>query len=96
MKIAHLVIVSTLAIGSLGIAVAQPAPTPGPGGPNGPGGGRGAALRAACGADIEANCAGKQGPEIRQCLTENRAKLSAGCQTALSAPPPGGGGGAAP
>jgi hypothetical protein len=88
MKITNLVVVAAVAIGSLGIAIAQPAPGPGPGGP---GGGRGAALRAACGADIEANCAGKQGPEIRQCLTDNKAKISAGCQTALSAPPPGGG-----
>ena len=88
MKIAHLLVVTALAAGSLGAAIAQPAP--GPGGPGGPGG-RGGAMRAACGADIEAHCAGKQGPEIRQCLTDNKAKISAGCQTALSAPPPGGG-----
>ena len=93
MKFTNLIVVSALAIGSLGVALAQQPPAA-PGG-GAPGGGRGAALRAACGTDIEANCAGKQGPEIRQCLNDNKAKLSAGCSTALAAAP-GGGGGAAP
>jgi hypothetical protein len=90
MKFIKLVVVSALAVGSLGVALAQQPPAGGGGG-----GGRGAAIRAACGADIETNCAGKQGPEIRQCLNDNKAKLSAGCSTALAAAP-GGGGGAAP
>ena len=85
MKFMNLVVVSALAIGSLGVALAQQPPA------GGGGGGRGAAIRAACGADIETNCAGKQGPEIRQCLNDNKAKLSAGCSTALAAAPGGGG-----
>ena len=87
MKFINLVVVSALAVGSLGVALAQQPPA------GGGGGGRGAALRAACGADIQTNCAGKQGPEIRQCLNDNKAKLSADCSTALAnlpAPPAGG------
>ena len=93
MKITNLVVVSALAIGSLGVALAQPAPGPGPGGP---GGGRGP-LAAACGADIQANCAGQAGRGVRQCLTDNQSKISAACKTALESLPPGRGpGGGAP
>jgi hypothetical protein len=90
MKFANLFLASALIVGSVvAIAVAQPAPPP-PGG----GGGRGA-LAAACGADIQANCA-QAGRGMRQCLTDNQAKLSDGCKAALAAlPPPGGGGGGA-
>ena len=79
MKISNLLLTAALVVGSAGIAIAQPA-TP-------PGGGRGAAVRAACSVDIQSNCAGKQGPEIRQCLTDNQAKLSADCKTAIAAAP---------
>jgi len=52
-------------------------------------------MRAACGNDIQTLCAGKQGPEIRQCMTDNQAKLSDACKAAMAqgrgagAPPPG-------
>lgn len=78
MKISNLLLSAMLVIGTVGIAVAQPATPPA-------GGGRGAGLRAACGVDIQASCAGKQGPEIRQCLADNQAKLSADCKTAMAA-----------
>ena len=92
MKFANLVLVSALAIGAAGLAFAQETPAPPPGGGGG-GGGRGA-LAAACGADIQANCAGKAGRGIRQCLTENQSKISEGCKAALAANPGRGGGGA--
>ncbi|MBV9550325.1 MAG: hypothetical protein JO256_11710 [Alphaproteobacteria bacterium] len=92
MKFSNLLLVSTLALASAGVALAQvPAGAPPAGGPGG--GGR-AALQAACGADIQANCA-NAGRGMRQCLTDNQAKLSAGCKSALAAlPPPGQGRGA--
>lgn len=91
MKFSNLVVVSVLALGAVGAAFAQDAPAPGGGG-----GGRGA-LAAACGADIQANCAGQAGRGIRQCLTENQSKVSEGCKAALAAAPPGrGAGGGAP
>ena len=86
MKISNLFLSASLIIGTVGIAVAQPAAPPA-------GGGRGGALRAACSADIQATCASKTGPEIRQCLMDNQAKLSADCKTALASAP---GRGAAP
>jgi hypothetical protein len=91
MKFSNLVLVSALALGSIGIAVAQDAPAPPPGG--GPGRG---ALAAACGADIQTNCAGQAGRGIRQCLTENQSKLSDGCKAALATIPAGRGPGGAP
>ena len=77
MKFSNLVLASALVLGTAAAAFAQ-APA---------GGGRGAAVRAACGADIQASCAGKQGPEIRQCLTDNQSKLSDGCKAALANAP---------
>ena len=92
MKFSNLILVSTLALASAGAALAQ-APAGGP--PAGGGGGR-AALMAACGADIQANCA-SAGRGMRQCLNDNQAKLSASCKSALAAlPPPGQGRGPAP
>jgi len=92
MKFSYLLLVSTLALASAGVALAQ-APAGGP--PPGGGGGR-AALQAACGADIQANCA-SAGRGVRQCLADNQAKLSAGCKSALAAlPPPGAGRGGPP
>ena len=91
MNLNNIFLASTLLIATVAIAVAQPAAPAGGGG-----GGRGAAVRAACGADITANCAGKQGPEIRQCLTDNQAKLSDGCKAAMAQMTQGAGGGAAP
>lgn len=84
----NLVLAAALTIGAAGVAFAQQPPAPAPGG------GRGA-LQAACSADIQSNCAGQAGRGIRQCLTDNQAKLSAGCKAALAAAPagrgPGGG-----
>ena len=86
MKLSHLMIAALLAAAPTGIALAQ-APA---------GGGRGAMMQA-CGADIQANCAGQTGRGARQCLQTNQAKLSEGCKAALAAMPArGGNGGAAP
>jgi len=86
MKFSNLLLVSTLALASAGVALAQ-APAGGP--PPGGGGGGRAALQAACSADIQANCA-SAGRGMRQCLADNQAKLSTGCKSALAAlPPPG-------
>jgi hypothetical protein len=89
MKLSHLVIAAVLATVPAGIALAQA--------PAGGGGGRGAMMQA-CGADIQANCAGQTGRGARQCLQTNEAKLSEGCKAALAAMPARGGnrGGAAP
>jgi hypothetical protein len=87
-----LILAAALTVSAAGLALAQDAPAPGGGG-----GGRGAALMAACSADIQANCAGQTGRGARQCLTDNQSKLSAGCKAALAAAPPGRGpGGGAP
>lgn len=88
MKLSSLMIAAVLAVAPTGIALAQ-APAGG--------GGRGAMMQA-CGADIQANCAGQTGRGARQCLQTNEAKLSAGCKAALAAMPArgGAGGGAAP
>ena len=58
-----------------GAAFAQPAP----------GGGRGAALKAACGADIEKFCPNMgPSPELKACVRKNYRSLSQTCQTFLS------------
>jgi hypothetical protein len=55
---------------------------------NGGGGGAGTpsptmvAMQAACKADIDKLCAGKQGREMGQCLTQNAAALSKPCTDA--------------
>lgn len=78
-----------------GVALAQP---PAGGG----GGGRGAALRQACGADIEKFCPNLQpGPDMRACVRKNYAALSDGCRSFLDQmrsqrQQQGGQGGAAP
>lgn len=79
---------------SFGIAGAALAQAPG-GGP--PGGGAPnpamAAMRAACQADMDKLCSGKQGPEMGQCLRDNASKLSKECADArakMPAPPAGG------
>jgi hypothetical protein len=87
-----------------GAAIAQPpAGEGGGGGPGGGGGGRGAALRQACGADIQKFCANVQGPDMRKCVRDNFASLSDGCQSFLKQMrsrrqdnPQGGGAGPAP
>ncbi|NWG46762.1 MAG: hypothetical protein HXY25_09485 [Alphaproteobacteria bacterium] len=49
------------------------------------GGGGGAAMMEACGADIQAHCAGKErGPEMRACIQENAEKFSDGCKEFLA------------
>ena len=83
-----------------GVAFAQP-PAGGGGGGSG-GGGRGAALRAACGADIQKFCPNLQpGPDMRACVRKNYASLSDGCRAQLDQmrsqrQQQGGQGGAAP
>jgi hypothetical protein len=84
-----------LQAGPLGAqAPQQPAPgQPSQEGQNGPGRRRRepnpereaqrAALLAACGADLQKLCAGKEGRERFQCLREHRAELSAPCGTEL-------------
>ena len=58
-----------------GAAFAQPAEG---------GGGRGAALKAACGADIQKFCANVQmGPDMRKCVRTNFSSLSDGCKSFL-------------
>jgi hypothetical protein len=79
MKFFNLVLASALVLGTAAAAFAQ-APAPA-------GGGRGGAMRAACGTDIQTLCAGKQGPEIRQCIMDNQSKLSDGCKAALANAP---------
>jgi hypothetical protein len=81
MKIATLLIAGSVLIGSAGLAFAQ---TPA----GAPAGGRGGAMRAACGDDIVKLCAGKTGPDIRSCLTDNKDKVSATCKAAMDAPRP--------
>ena len=82
-----------LSFGVAGAAFAQNGPPPG--GPGGPGGNPAfAAVRAACQADQEKLCAGKQGPDARQCMTDNVSKLSKECADArakLAASMPAGG-----
>jgi hypothetical protein len=77
MKLSNLALVSALLLGAATTAFAQ-APAGAPAG-----GGRGA-MRAACGNDIQTLCAGKQGPEIRQCMMDNQSKLSDGCKAAMA------------
>lgn len=79
MKASNLLLTAALVLGSAAAAFAQ-APAAG-------GGARGGAMRAACGTDIQTLCAGKQGPEIRQCMMDNQSKLSAGCKAAMAAAP---------
>jgi hypothetical protein len=63
-----------------GVAFAQPPA----GGAGGGGSGRGAALRQACGADIEKFCPNLQpGPDMRACVRKNYASLSDGCRSVL-------------
>ncbi len=48
----------------------------------GAGGGRGQAMKAACGADVQKFCPSLQpGPDLKQCVRKNFASLSDGCKT---------------
>ena len=85
MKASNLLLASALVLATT-VAVFAQAPA---GAPAGGGGARGGAMRAACGTDIQTLCAGKQGPEIRQCMMDNQAKLSDGCKAAMAAAPAG-------
>lgn len=50
-----------------------------------PGGGRGAALKAACGADIQKFCPNLgPSPELRACVRKNYHALSGSCQAFLA------------
>jgi hypothetical protein len=80
MKMSKLLFSMALIAGTASVAMAQPSAPPA-------GGGQGGGLRAVCSTDIQATCAGKAGPEIRQCLTANQAKLSADCKAAVAAAP---------
>lgn len=52
-----------------------------------PGGGQGnpamAKVREACSADMQKLCPDKTGPERRQCMQDNKDKLSDGCKSAI-------------
>lgn len=41
-------------------------------------------LRKACAADAATLCPGQTGDAVRQCMKANKAKVSAGCQTAMT------------
>jgi hypothetical protein len=73
-SIAGLLIVAAFAVPALAADSAAPS-------------GRGAAVRAACKADIETLCKGVEagGGKIRRCLRDNRDKLSEGCKSAIAA-----------
>lgn len=65
------------------------------------GGGRGQAMKAACGADVQKFCPNLQpGPDMRQCVRKNFASLSDGCKSFIeqrrARRQEQGGGGAAP
>lgn len=76
-----------------GLAFAQDAPAgnaSGMGDMNGMGNMGGMAMRghgrmAACRDDMQKFCAGKQGPDRRQCMQDNKDKFSDGCKAALAA-----------
>ena len=52
--------------------------------PPGGGGGRGEAMKAACGADVQKYCANLQpGPDLRACVRKNYASLSQSCKTVI-------------
>ena len=70
MKYGSLLIAGMVLAGSTGMALAQPA-----------GGGR----MAACREDMAKYCDGKTGPDRRQCMQDNKSKLSDGCKAALEA-----------
>lgn len=78
-----------------GAALAQQ----GGGGPGGTPSPEMVAMRAACQADMDKLCAGKQGREMGQCLTEKAAQLSKPCADArakVQAARAAGGGGQRP
>ncbi len=54
-----------------------------------PGGGQGnpamAKVREACSADMQKLCPDKTGPDRRQCMQDNKDKLSDGCKSAIGA-----------
>jgi hypothetical protein len=82
-----------LSFAAAGAAYAQQGPGGGPPSPEM------TAMRAACQADAEKLCAGKQGREQGQCLRDNEAKLSKPCADArakLAAARAAGGGGQRP
>ena len=83
-----ILIAGALAFGLASAAIAQPPADsgagPGPGG--GPGGGR-AAMRQACGADIQKYCPdAKPGPGggMRDCIMKNHDSFSDSCKAALA------------
>jgi hypothetical protein len=82
MTLSKIALASLLIVGTAGIALAQGQAAP-------PGGGR----MAACREDVQKFCADKTGPDRRQCMQDNKDKLSDACKTALAAPrsaPPAG------
>ena len=77
MKFTQLALASVMLVVSIGLAVAQaPAPSAG--------GGR----FAACRDDMQKFCSDKTGPARRQCMQDNRDKLSDVCKAALAAARP--------
>jgi hypothetical protein len=77
MKLSTMAATAALMLLSAGLAAAQ-----GPGGGNGPG----AAMRQACGADIQKYCGDKtERADRRACMMANKDKFSPDCKTALDA-----------
>ena len=83
MKLQILALVGALSLA--GAVAAQPPPGGGPGGPPSPEmqAARQAA-RAACAADMQSLCAGKEGREAMMCLRDNADKASQGCKDAMA------------
>ncbi len=70
-----------LSVGLVGAAMAQPPASPPPAAGGGGGGGR----MAACRDDMQKFCADKTGPDRRQCMMDNKDKLSDACKAAMAA-----------
>jgi hypothetical protein len=73
----HRIILAGAALAALALAssVSAQAPATGPG----------AAVRQACAADAAKLCPDKTGPDRRQCMMDNKDKLSDACKTAIAA-----------
>jgi hypothetical protein len=71
------IILAGAALAALALASSATAQAPA----NGPG----SAVRQACAADAVKLCPDKTGPDRRQCMVDNKDKLSDGCKAAIAA-----------
>lgn len=81
MNLSKIAIASLLIVSSASLALAQGQAAPGAGG-------RG--RFAACREDAQKFCADKRGPDRRQCMQDNRDKLSDACKAAMASARPAG------